>query len=82
MNKHVVVLYIIVALLLSVLGGLAFAFYTEIQNDRKFLCEGDNSAHFLYRMESYRTPPWATLDETTKNKWREFAQTRMKGICK
>jgi len=81
MNKHVVVLYIIVALLLSVLSGLAFAFYIEIQNDRKFLCEEDNSAHFLYRMESDKTP-WATLDETTKNKWREFAQTRMKGICK
>ena len=81
MNKHVVVLYIIVALLLSVLGGLAFAFYIEIQNDRKFLCEGDNSAHFLYRMESNKTP-WATLDEPTKTKWREFAKTRMKGLCK
>lgn len=81
MNKHVVVLYIIVALLLSVLSGLAFAFYIEIQNDRKFLCEGDNSAHFLYRMESDKTP-WATLDEPTKTKWREFAKTGMKGLCK
>lgn len=82
MNKHVVVLYIIVASLLSVLGGLAFSFYTEMQSDKKFLCAEDNSAQFLYRMESDKTPPWATLDEPTKTKWREFAKTRMKGLCK
>ena len=82
MNKHVVVLYIIVALLLSVLGGLAFSFYTEMQSDKKFLCAEDNSAQFLYRMASDKTPPWAALDEPTKNKWKEFAKTRMKGVCK
>jgi len=81
MNKQIVVLYVLVALLLSVMGGMVFAFYTEVQNDRKFLCEGDNSAHFLYRMESDKTP-WATLDESAKDKWRVFAKTRMKGSCK
>ena len=82
MNKHVVALYITAALLLSVLGGLAFAFYTEMQSDKKFLCAKDNSAQFLYRMDSDKTPPWAALDEPTKNRWKEFAKTKMKGLCK
>lgn len=58
-----------------------FGVYTQIQNDKNFLCVEDNSAHFLYRMDSNKTP-WASLDEGTKDKWRVFAKTRMKGSCK
>jgi len=81
MNKHIVILYIVITFLLSVVGGMMFGVYTEIQNDKKFLCAEDNSAHFLYRTESNKTP-WAELDENTKNKWREFAKTRMKELCR